>query len=464
MYDNMPIRYRFARRSHALALGVALVVAGCASYRPLPLNDHPRLPADAAAVKVDTARLPFPALAVHKFDPTDGLDMTETATLAVINNPDLRLARDDAGVARAQAFAAGLLPDPQFTLGRDYPRQSSPGLTSAYNVGLGYDLNALVTHAAGASAARAGSRKTDLNLLWQEWQTVAHARLLFSRAVTDARLTDWSNKNRDLLAKRYRQAQAALAAGDTTADAASGALAAWQDAARQASDLKRQRVRTEHKLDALLGLAPEAKLHLVGDETLAAPDAPAARRALKDLASRRPDLLALKAGYAAQDARYRQAILAQFPPLNLALTAARDTGGILTRGFALAVALPVLNGNRGNVRIEDATRRRLHDEYESRVAAARAEVAQLLADQRLIAGQLHTAEQALPALDQAADEARWALDKGNLDGGAFAAIESARIARHVEAINLRQSLTESRIALLDLLGGEFPAARPEASK
>lgn len=447
----------------SMAFIAAAVIGGCASYRPLPLDDHPHRPAAVSDLTVDVARLPFPILAAHKFDPTDGLDMTEVATLAVDNNPDLKVARDDAGVAHAQAFAAGLLPDPQFTLSRDYPRSAAPDTTSAYNAGLGYDLNALVTHAAGVSSARAESRKVDLDLLWQEWQVVARARLLFSRAVTQERLAGWLAQNRDLLAQRYRQAKAALAAGDLAADAASGALVAWQDADRQASDLARQQLQTRHELNALLGLAPGATLRLADDEPLAAPDEQAVRQALKELPSRRPDLLALKAGYAAEDARYRQAILGQFPPFNLALNSARDTAGLLTRGFVLAVALPLLNGNRGNVRIEEATRQRLHDEYENRLVAAGGEVEQILADNTLIAGQLEAAEQALPVLDQTAANARRALDDGTVDGPTFAGLESARIARHVEVVNLRQSLTESRIALLTLLGGEFPNARPEPS-
>ena len=47
--------------------------------------------------------------------------------LAVANNPDLRVARDDAGVARAQAFAAGLLPDPQISLSADHPAGNVAG-------------------------------------------------------------------------------------------------------------------------------------------------------------------------------------------------------------------------------------------------------------------------------------------------------------------------------------------------
>ena len=35
--------------------------------------------------------------------------------IAVVNNPDLKAMRGQVGVAEAQAFAAGLLPNPQFS-------------------------------------------------------------------------------------------------------------------------------------------------------------------------------------------------------------------------------------------------------------------------------------------------------------------------------------------------------------
>src|ERR1700761_7750262 len=87
-------------------------LAGCATYEAQPLTPAPAAPATLADLHVDAASLPFPALAAHRFDPSDGLDIVETAMLAVANNPDLKLARDDAAIAHAQAYAAGLLPDP----------------------------------------------------------------------------------------------------------------------------------------------------------------------------------------------------------------------------------------------------------------------------------------------------------------------------------------------------------------
>ncbi len=51
---------------------------------------------------------------------TAPLTPDELAILAVLANPDLKAARAKAKVSSAQAFAAGLLPDPSLNLGYDF--------------------------------------------------------------------------------------------------------------------------------------------------------------------------------------------------------------------------------------------------------------------------------------------------------------------------------------------------------
>ena len=74
----------FARMPCSVAAALLLAaLAGCASYRPLPLDDHPTAPASVQDIRIDRARLAFSSLRAHRFDPSDGLDATEVAMLAV---------------------------------------------------------------------------------------------------------------------------------------------------------------------------------------------------------------------------------------------------------------------------------------------------------------------------------------------------------------------------------------------
>jgi outer membrane protein TolC len=426
--------------------------AGCATYQPEPLGPAPRMTRDVAGIEVDAARMPLPELRAHRFDPSDGLDIDEVAMLAVANNPRLRVARDRLGVARAQAFAAGLLPDPQLALSRDDPTNGGPGNTSAFSAGLSYDVNALLTRSARSAAAGASRRQVNLELLWQEWQVVGRARLLFVRNVEQRRLLEVLTQTRQLLESRYQDVKAALAQGNATLDAAGADLSALQDAARQINDLQRRMRRNRIDLNRLLGLAPDAELRLVGGAALPPLDAAKVRASLEQLARRRPDLLALQAGYRSQEERFRAAVLAQFPALSVGITRARDTSGITTQGIGITLSLPIFNGNRGNVAIERATRRQLHDEYERRLNDAAAEVTALLGDQALLNEQLAGVQAALATLERASASAEAALKAGNLSELAYANVQSALLAKRVEAITLEQRMLEQRIAILTLAG------------
>ncbi|MEO8718376.1 MAG: TolC family protein [Burkholderiales bacterium] len=440
------------------AMLLAAMVSGCASYQPQPLDREAPPPLNLERLTVDAARMPFPALARHVFDPTDGLDIDEVAMLAVANNPQLKVARDDLGIAQAQAFAAGLLPDPQLSLTRDVPTNGGPGNTTAFNLGLNYDVGALLTRSARSGAAQAVQRKVDLELLWQEWQVVSQARLLFVRNVMQRRLAAVLEETRALLDDRYQRALAALRQGNATVESTSADLAALQDISRQAGDLERQRLRNGLELRGLLGLGPDAPLELVGAAALPELDVAQVKRDLPQLARRRPDLLALAAGYNSQELRVREAIRAQFPALNVGVTRARDTSDLYTRGFGITLSLPIFNRNRGAIAVERATRRRLHDDYRRRLAAAMFEVNGLLQSQALLRRQYEQVRETIALLAPALDGAAAALRAGNVTELSYVGLRSALLAKRVEALTLEQQLLEQRVGMLTLAGGELPPA------
>lgn len=396
--------------------------------------------------------MPTPELARHAFDPSDGLDMTEVAMLAVVNNPELRVVRDEAKVAEAQAFAAGILPNPQLSFSEDFPIQNDPALTTAYALGLSYDVTALVTRGATISAAKAESRKSDLTLLWQEWQVVSQARKLFIDSRQQQRILALLNEQREHFARRYDAMRRALDQGNATIDAVGPQLTALQDVQRQIHDVERQTVQTQHQLNALLGLAPDAQYELTGQPELAPVDADEIRAAMADLPRRRPDLLALEAGYEAQDQRYRQAILAQFPALTLGLQRARDTSDINTRGFTVSLSLPLFNRNQGNIAIEKATRQRLYDEYRARLQTTYSDVDRLLTGYRLLEHQLRETGAGIDELEQAAGHARAAYQAGLIDTLNYTNLESSLIAKKLEALNLELIMLEEQLALQTLIG------------
>ncbi len=441
---------------HSLACAMMLAgLAGCATYQSKPLDLHPTMMDAVPHITVDTNKMPLAELRSHPFDPNN-LDMTDIAMLAVINDPDLKVARDDAHVAYAQAFAAGLLPEPQFSSEVDVPGPPVPGADSrAFNVGLSWDIGALLYHSAQVKSAKLAAKQTDLNLLWQEWQVVAQARVLFAQNVVDQDLLQIEKESRDVLKSRYAHTQDALNKGLTTVDITMTDLTALAAAESQIHTTELDLHSKHAQLTALLNLSPAVELHLVGSAQLPPLDEAKVRAILPDLASRRPDLLALRAGYESQDATYRASILQQFPDFTIGINRQRDTSNVYSTGYIVNFAIPV-NGNRGNIAVASATRQKLYDDFESRYSAANRDILSDLRDEPLLQRQLGEANEALTNLKKASTHAQAAFDAGNLDELSFATLRSGLLNKEIEVVNLKEAILERDISLQTLIGSDLP--------
>ena len=435
----------------SLVAAVVLGASGCATYTPLPLGDGHA--ADRVSdLGVSAANMPLPALATHRFDAADGLDVTEVAMLAVVNNPQLRIKRDELGIARAQAFAAGLLPDPQVSVGEDFPMHSGAGLSTAYNAGFSEDIAALLTRSSRLASAREASDQVNLDLLWAEWQTVAQARLLFGQVVALRARQERLETERLALAAVTEYIDSALKAGNLTYDAASAGLNAGADVRKRLTETAIALHQADSDLHALLGLASTAPLDLVGNPYQPAPTPAQVALALTDLPQRRPDLLALQAGYRAQDAKLRGAILAQFPALTLGFNTARDTSAIYTKGFSIGITLPLFDRNRGNIAVETATRQGLKDDYAARLLTARSDMQRLLADLATLAQERTSLAAHARQLDRARHTAEKAWQTGLLDWPTYLAIRGSSLGADLDLASLREEQTRQAIALDALLG------------
>lgn len=427
-------------------LMLSLVLPSCSFYEPASLISSAVFLSKPSDVTINTAILPSSDLKEHLFNPADGMDIIEIAILAVVNNPDLMLARTDANIARAQAFSAGLLPDPQLGIGQDFAASSDPTLTSAYSFGLSYDITAVLKYPAMQDAADAEKQKIDLTVLWQEWQTIIQAKQLFSRTVAQERMLAVLQPYHDFLESRRQKLLKVIADHSLSSDVASSALVVNNDIATKLYDLQMQTAKNRRDLNALLGLAPDTFLRLQeSDDTESA--APNFEKALEAIPSKRPDLLALRKGFYAEDARYMGAILSQFPSINAGLSKARDTGNIHTTGFSLSINLPLFNRGQGEVAIEKATRERLQQEYQIRLNKAVEEVTALNAEYVLLNAQHEEAVHSLDEMRKALDGAQAALDQHDIDLFTYINLRSAYITKLMDMETIKQNMREHRIAM-----------------
>lgn len=440
-------------RSCRLAVPAILVVLleSCTAYRPLPLRDEAPLADDIAALKVDASAILPSSRGSRLFNVDDGLDLYEVSTLAVLNNPDLRVQRAALGVAGAQVFAAGLLPDPQLTTGVDRPTGGGTGLVNAWSAGLGYDIVPLITRQSRLDAEAGAQRKVQLDLLWQEWQVIQQARTLAVAMSLEQDRLALLHRMLGLYRERYEHSSAALARNDVTLDINGTDLTALLDTLSQINQLEQTHNQTRHDFNLLLGLQPDVTVGLVPLSPLTPLPAELLGTKLADLSQRRPDLLALQAGYASQEARVRAAVLAQLPSLGIELHRARDTGAVYTTGLGVTLNLPLLSGNRGSIAIERATREQLREEYQARLAKTTVDVDRLRELQTIIQQQQAALDTYVPRLETIVERARPAYAHGDIDALTFINMQTTWVNRRLEQLSLVQAAWENRIALEALL-------------
>lgn len=428
-----------------------LVLSSCAHYRPLPLDSDPAvLDAPVAAVlQARASDLRRPWLQPVRLDLSAPLTPDTIAILAVLNNPDLKAQRIRAGVADAQVFAAGLLPDPSLSLGANKVITGPDPLVDLASA-FGLDINALRTRGVTRAQAAAHASQVRLDLAWAEWQTAAQARIQAVRVIGLSGVVTAARASRGSAESLLRRTERAAGRGDVPGNRLQSARLALLSAADSLRSAESGLAAARAELDKLLGLAPGTEPRLA-EAPLPAPPPPV--ESLFAIArDNRTDLQALRAGYEAQEAAVHKAVLDQFPSLNLSINANRDSAGNFLLGPAIDFTLPLWNRNRGGIAVERATRAALKAEYEARLFQARADIAAAEAGIAVAFRQLADARQGLPEIRRYAAAARRAADRGDLSLETAEAAEQALRDRLMSIARSQEDIGEQTIAL-ELLTG-----------
>jgi outer membrane protein TolC len=438
-----------------------LALSACATYRPRPLPDHLALVTAPTQLKVDVARLRVAPLQAIRIDPAVGLTPTQVAVLAVLNDPDLAAQRAAAKVPAAQVFAAGLLPDPQISASVDRP-VAGPDTRTAYNLSAALDLSTLLARSNTRRAAKLAAGEADLNLLWAEWGVAQQARQLAETALADEARAAFLGKVLALATDRASRSERALQRRDMTLQTTAADLAVKLDAQTQFAAAEHDAQKARRDLNALLNLEASVRLPLIHGPGLTVYDEAEIHAALTSLPDRRPDLLALKAGYGAQDANLRKAILAQFPLTSLAVAFASDTAGSVTRGVSTAFVLPIVNGGRGEVKVQEATREQLRAEYLARLAQTDAEVKNAARELDAAGREAELLRADVPRLEALVRPAVAAYDRGDIDSQTYLTLSQNALSRRADLDDRELSARLAEIALETALF--LPPADARASK
>jgi outer membrane protein TolC len=433
-------------------LGVVLwtVLPACTGYHALPLSP------DAAGETPNMTRIRIAAQEIHHpilkpldFDDRNGLSPDEAAVLAVLANPGLRAVRDQRAIAAGQVLQAGILPNPRLTYFLSIPTGPVPvGTVTEFGGTVLWDLQTLINRGARVDAAEARAEAVDLDVAWQEWQVAQAAKLAAYRLLTLRYQAQLATELSDFLTENVNQMRQALQRGILTGLELSAAESAHNNARTNMLELEKQVRQQQLAFNRLLGLSPDSAIPLERSIELPARLVPPTLEWFLDgLEDRRLDLVALRQGYASQEATVRAAILSQFSNITIGFYDVRDLGNFYRPGPQISADLPIFNRNQGNIAIEWATRQKLLDEYTNRVFQTRNDIAKLLVTIYWLNDQVATAQAGKPILQKLVVTLREALRQGQATVVLYYSALINLTAKQIQILTYQQQLIDTLITL-----------------
>ena len=446
-------RRRLACQSIGLSL-LCLMLFGCASYRAEPLSDE-LAPADMDALRVEANSFSNAFLEPVVFDERDGLSLDEAAILAVLANPELRVARDRRGVASAQVLQAGILPNPKLSAGFEVPTGgNTDGRVNGYGLGLDWEVTALLARSAKRDAAQAQAGSIDLEIAWQEWQVAEAARLHCGNLMLTQKRAKLAQQSVELNQVFAAAMERGVKLGVRTQQEYAAAQIALQEAIKKQADAQSAVEQERQALNAVLGLAPETELSLSLEESLDFQGLEPTDELFEYAVSHRPDLRALHLGYESQEARVRAAVRSSFPKITLGLTGGRDTDNVRTLGAGIGIELPFFDRNQGTIALERATRKQLADEYQARLFQTRADLARIEESLRLVRQKQTLLNNLLPKLERQVGFLQKSVNAGEMDSFALYAAKNKLLAKKFQLLELEKSALEWGLAM-ELASGRY---------
>lgn len=342
---------RRARRLGPQTLLVCvMLIAGCQSYQPVPL-DFEQYRADAASrleeqetLRAFSKRLGADTDQADSFDLADGIDAAEAEVIALFYNRDLRLARLRAGVALANAENAGLWEDPVFGFdGAELLSPSGPfeyGLTMSLTIPVS---GRLAVEEDRADAAYHAELRRVVDAEWTMRAQVRAAWAVWSVATERLKLIDEVLQAIDRISRVSDRLEEA---GELTRVEAR--LLRAQRLTIQVQRVSAAAATEQARLDllGLMGLLPNTQFTLV--PALLTVEVPETSNTTDRLIRANTSLAALRADYQVAEESLRLEVRKQYPDIEIgAGLGSEDNDDRLLLGASLPI--PILNANRGGI-------------------------------------------------------------------------------------------------------------------
>jgi len=395
-----------------------LLLAGCQSYEPLPLDSDAHLKSWAERDVADESVVAYAAelakrdtLPRGKYDPSDGIDLREAEVIALFFNPDLRTARLHADANLAGAREAGRWDDPEFSVDAMWIIESisQPWILGA---GISFTIPFSGRHGVEEDLAWTEYESALREVVVAEWETIVELRQAWhelAAALERIRLIEaYAEDVREV----QQIADRLVEAGEATrldARVFKLELISQQVELRHARAEARQ---LELRCRELLGLRPDAPLQLLAVMETEG-DLPNDRETR--VVENNPLLELKRSMYASAEQQLRLEIHKQYPDLTIGPNYEIEEGQSRI-GIGFGLPIPIINLNREGIARARAARLAVKSEYEGEIERLLHRLAQ--AEARLeSAHAVHTYVQAelAPLVDEQVADARKFAELGEFE-------------------------------------------------
>lgn len=429
-----------------------MALAGCATYHPVPLPQGPKLASHLSGLDLripdNRVRQGSVVLDTHK-----AMRPAQVALIAAINDPDLVYERARVVTAKAKLRAGEALPNP--SLGLSYASLiSGPASAGAVTASISQDIQSLITYKARSEASQARFEQLSSKVLWREWQVSRKAQLLAVSIYFDDRELAIRRSNLQFLTTQLAAIRQATGAGNAALTAEAPIEAALASAQQSFATAQKARLKHWIALDNLLGLLPSARFAIARPATARVPQD--LQGLIATLPRRRPDIVALRMGYAASQASVRAAILTQFPPFSFGIAGGSDTSNVVSAGPQITMNLPVFHSAEAHIGLQRATRAEMRKQYRARLDTAVGEVLGLKARFDLNARLVPEARRDADLAAKKLAFAEKAYNVQEIDQRTFVDFAAAATQRKLDLISSQRALFDTALGLTTALGVNLP--------
>jgi outer membrane protein, heavy metal efflux system len=415
------------------AIPVLFLLAGCSSYEPEPLNER-KLLEDLRSIRLDL--------------PADGLLPDQAVALALVHNPELGVWRRAHEIAEKVVVSEGAWSNPQFRPSVEN-LISSGGNPLSLAMGLRIFPGPPGESAARLARAEAKERKTLAQIEDQETKVAARVRIAHAKAVMleeKLRIVEASQRLQAHVSEAIDRRLIGFAA--TRLDETLVLLRS-EELRNERGALESQREGALAELGLLLGASPGAPIRVRRPAQDPAPPPARSQQELEDEALKeRADLRALKEEYEAKEQSLRLAHLAHV------LWPRFLEPGVekLPRGYSLelgaAFEIPIFNSGSADIAVAEAERRMARESFAAKLQAVRGEILEARMELREAERRRrHYADRLEPALKQAEEVVKAALEAGEADTLKLVSIEMRVLDARRDAAQARFDLERRKVGL-----------------